>query len=415
MKEWILVDTETDGLMAPIYAVEVAAQRFREFEPLGEPFRVFIDHDIEIPEEATAVHGYTTEFIKQNGLSPKKAYDQLGKYIRGDPIASHYLTFDWTRVLFPEWARLGISPIGTKGFCTWKLVKRALPEFPTHGLDFLRSQLGLKCSRAHSAYGDIEAVQDLLTRIVFPKMQEKGVSTINGVVEFTQLHPLRCRCLIQGLDYKIELERVEEEKSLQKKEIIAIRKEREARERFVWEVKSGEYPLPKLISDFELIEEDPAIYFKNRVFQFTGKMKWGSRTEACATVKKKGGGVSLAKQLAPETDYLVLGEDLEAGWTRLLKGGKLTNAFLKKIKGVSTFRIILEKDFISALDSGPIDPPKGEVSAKQKLLKEKRLKVEHYAKRQAQLPSKYTVQPNNSASFVIGIPPPIPDKTRNPR
>ena len=383
MKDWILVDTETDGLMSPIYAIEVAAQRFREFEPMGEPLRVFINHDIEIPEAAIAVHGYTTKFIKENGLAPKTAYDRLGKYISGDPIASHYLAFDWTRVLFPEWERLGINPLGSKGFCTWKLVKRALPEFPTHRLDFLRSQLGLKCSRAHSAIGDIEAVQDLLTRIVFPKLQERGVSTINEVIQFTQLHPLRCRCLIQGLDYKIELERVEEERALQKAENTAKRKEQEARERFIREVESGQYPLPKLISDFDLIEEDPVIYFKDRVFQFTGKMEWGSRSEVGREVEKKNGRVSLAKQLALETDYLVLGEDPDDGWTKRV--AKLTQAFLRRLKGTnSSLRIILEKDFINALDSKPIDPPKGEVSAKQKMLEEKRLKAEYYEKRRAQ-------------------------------
>lgn len=383
MKDWILVDTETDGLMAPIYAIEVAAQRFREFKPEGEPFRIFINHDIEIPEAAIAVHGYTTEFIKENGLNPKKAYDQLGKYICGDPIASHYLAFDWTRVLFPEWERLGINPLGSKGFCTWKLVKRALPEFPTHRLDFLRPQFGLKCSRAHSAIGDVEAVQDLLTRIVFPKLQEMGISTINDVVEFTRLHPLRCRCLIQGLDYKIELERVEGERALQKAEKTAKRKEQEARERFIREVESGQYPLPKLISDFDLIEEDPVVYFKDRVFQFTGKMEWGSRSEAGRAVEKKNGRVSMAKQLALETDYLVLGEDPEDGWTRRV--AKLTQAFLRRLKGTNpSLRIILEKDFANALDSEPIDPPNDEISARQRMLEEKRLKAEYYAKRRAQ-------------------------------
>ena len=382
MKDWILVDTETDGLMSPIYAIEVAAQRFRDFEPIGEPLRVFINHDIEIPESATAVHGYTTQFIIQNGFAPEKAYDQLGKYINGDPIASHYLAFDWARVLFPEWGRLGISPLGTKGFCTWKLVKRALPEFPTHRLDFLRSQLGLKCSRAHSALGDIEAVQDLLTRIVFPKLKGKGISTINDVVEFTQLHPLRCRCMIQGLDYKIELERVEDEKGRQKEEKTVNRKKEEARQRFIMDVQTGNYPLTKLINDFDLIEEDPVVCFKDRVFLFTGKMKWGSRSKAGLAVEKKGGKVSMAKQLSLETDYLVLGEDPEDGWTRRV--AKLTQAFLRKLKGTNpSFRIILEKDFVGALDSEPISPPRAELSAKQRVLEEKRLKVEYYAKRRA--------------------------------
>jgi DNA polymerase III epsilon subunit-like protein len=65
-ENWTLVDTETDGLWAPIHVVEIAAQRFQGLMPVGEPFRVFINHDIEISPAATMVHGYTTDFIKAN-------------------------------------------------------------------------------------------------------------------------------------------------------------------------------------------------------------------------------------------------------------------------------------------------------------------------------------------------------------
>lgn len=392
MSDWILVDTETDGLMSPIYAIEVAAQRFKELNPVGEPFRTFINHGIDIPADATAVHGYTTEFIKQNGVEPKEAYNRLGEYISGAPIASHYLGFDWNRVLFPEWERLGIKPLGIRGFCTWKLAKRSLPEFPTHKLDFLRAELGLKCSRAHSALGDIESVEDLLTRIVFPILDKKGIKSLSDIVEFSSLQPLRCRCIIQGLKYEIELERVEEEKLRQKAEKSSKQKEEEARERFINDVINGNYPLPKLINDFELLEEEPVIYFKDRVFQFTGKMKWGSRTEVGKVVAERGGRVSMAKQLALETDYLVLGEDIESGWTKRV--AKLTQAFLRKLKSQnSSFRIILETDFISALDSEPINPPKGELTAKQRVAEEKRIKDEYYAKRRAQYYIKYDDPP----------------------
>jgi DNA polymerase III epsilon subunit-like protein len=395
MNEWILVDTETDGLMSPIFAVEVAAQRFKGFIPDGDPFRIFIDHGIEIPPAATAVHGYTTDFIKKNGVNPQKAYEQLGGYINGAPIASHYLGFDWNRVLYPEWDRLGIKPLGTRGFCTWRLAKRSLPEYPTHKLDFLRDELGLKCSKAHSALGDIESVEDLLTRIIFPKLLEKGIKTIDGVVEFSLLHPLRCRCLIQDLKYEIELERVESERARQKEEKIANRKEEEARQRFIMDVQTGSYPLPKLINDFDLIEEEPVVCFKDRVFLFTGKMKWGSRSKAGLAVEKMGGKVSMAKQLSLETDYLVLGEDPEDGWTRRVS--KLTQAFLRKLKGTNpSFRIILEKDFVDALDSEPIDPPKGEVTAKQRLAEEKRIKEEDYAKRRAQYSINFDDPPTRS-------------------
>jgi len=41
---WILLDTETNGLVAPIYVVELAAQRMRGWEAVGEPFRRLLNH-----------------------------------------------------------------------------------------------------------------------------------------------------------------------------------------------------------------------------------------------------------------------------------------------------------------------------------------------------------------------------------
>jgi DNA polymerase III epsilon subunit-like protein len=386
MNGWVLVDTETDGLEAPIHAVEVAAQRFKGFEPFGEPLRVFINHGIEIPPAATAVHGYTTEFINENGVSPQAAYEQIGDYISGAPIAAHYLGFDWNRVLSPEWERLGIAPLGQRGFCTWKLARRSLPELPTHKLDFLREQFDLSCSRAHSALGDIESVADLLTRVVFPRLVDKGLKTLDDVVAFTLLPPLRCRCVIQGLNYDVELARVEEEKERQRADKKAKREEEKARDRFISDVESGRYPLPDLIRDFDLIAEDPIVYFQDRVFLFTGKMKWGTRPDAERLVAGRGGSVSKSKTVSSSIDYLVLGEDLEAGWTKLLHGGKLVQAFLKKLKGAkASFQIILEDDFVHALNSPAVKPPTGESSAGQRILKEKRAREERYAALEASL------------------------------
>ena len=50
---WILLDTETTGLNAPVFVVELAAQRMLGWEPLGEPFRKLLNQDEEIPPEAS--------------------------------------------------------------------------------------------------------------------------------------------------------------------------------------------------------------------------------------------------------------------------------------------------------------------------------------------------------------------------
>lgn len=62
---WVIVDTETDGLMDPIHVVEIAAQRMHEWEPTGERFRVLLNHNVPIHPAAVAVHGYTQEYLCQ--------------------------------------------------------------------------------------------------------------------------------------------------------------------------------------------------------------------------------------------------------------------------------------------------------------------------------------------------------------
>ncbi len=55
--EWILIDTETNGLKAPIYAFDIGAQLMRGWELKGKPFQMFINHDIHVSTGITALTG----------------------------------------------------------------------------------------------------------------------------------------------------------------------------------------------------------------------------------------------------------------------------------------------------------------------------------------------------------------------
>jgi DNA polymerase-3 subunit epsilon len=343
MQSWFLVDTETDGFYQPIFTLEIAAQRFKELEPDGEPFRVFINHEIDIPSEATEIHGYTREFLSKNGVKPRDAHELFREFVGGDPICAHYLQYDWNQVLEQEWHRLGIRQIGHKGFCSWKVARRTLPEFPTHKLDFLREHLLLRCSKAHTALGDVESVTDLLVHHIFPRLSKIGINSFLKVGAWTTCNALECKCLLNGLDYRKEKIRLAEEKK-------RVREEQKARNNLISQVENGWHSLPDLINSHGLLEEEPKIQFEGRKFLFTGKMKWGTRPQAEELVQARGGEVSMSRIFNSKIDYLVLGEDSEKGWTSLLRGTKLTKAFLSKYNDPDArFAIVLESDFISAL------------------------------------------------------------------
>jgi len=343
MNTWTLIDTETDGFYSPIHIVEIAAQRFNGTSPVGVPFRVFIDHGVTIPEEATAVHGYTTQFITANGLPPIKAYSEFAAFVAGSRIASHYLTFDWDRALKPEVDRLGIDQIGSKGMCTWGLSRRVFNELPSHKLDYLREHYGLKCCRPHTALGDVESVVDLLVGTVFPKLQSLGLCTIESIESFAKQTPLlRCKCFVEGLDFDSEQEKLRlarrqfEEEAEKKRQVLAL---------------ISTEKIPSLLIAHSLIEETPSIDFPGRTFLFTGKMAWGSRSEAEKQIIARGGLLPKSKSVTRNLDYLILGEDREKGWTSLITGGKLAQAFEMRINSSSDskLQIVREEDFICSL------------------------------------------------------------------
>jgi hypothetical protein len=81
-------------------------------------------------------------------------------------------------------------------------------------------------------------------------------------------------------------------------------------------------------------------------------MVWGSRSNASRLIESLGGIVSTSKTVTAKIDFLVLGEDVEKGWTTLLHGGKVGDAVCRKIADEECqLCIVLESDFIDCLMS----------------------------------------------------------------
>lgn len=200
--EWVIIDTETSGLSAPIYAVEIAAQRMRGWKPLGESFRVLLNHDVELEPRAVATHGYTREFLRKNGVQPVKAYVQLAEYANGLSMVSHNLSYDFNRVLEPEWKRLNIPRICNAGFCTVMLSRRCLPQISSAALASLSKQFNLG-EPSHQAGEDVRITVKLFSDVLAPKLIEAGIHTFQQAKDFSRKTPLsECRKLFPGVFIK---------------------------------------------------------------------------------------------------------------------------------------------------------------------------------------------------------------------
>jgi len=184
---WLLVDTEISGIKAPMFVLELAAQRMRGWEPDGEPFQRMLNHGIEIPPEASRVNGYTREILERDGHPPHEVYDEFADYVGDRPLVAYNLHYNLDEVLQPEWQRLGIEPIGRPGFCALRLTQRLLDPVPAgnHKLQTLRQFYRLPQRGAHTALGDVETVVDLLRQVLRPLAEGRDLTTWEAISAFT--------------------------------------------------------------------------------------------------------------------------------------------------------------------------------------------------------------------------------------
>ena len=52
---WILIDAETTGFTKSVFAVEIAAQMMKGWEPIGPPCRHLLNHGSTIPQDGDLV------------------------------------------------------------------------------------------------------------------------------------------------------------------------------------------------------------------------------------------------------------------------------------------------------------------------------------------------------------------------
>lgn len=187
-QHWVLIDTETTGMVAPIYVVELGAQKMQGWEPVGPAFRRLLNQNQDIPPEASRVHGYTREILERDGAPAAVVYREFAAYAGGLPIVAFNLEYDLDEVLTPEWKRLGIKPIGPPGFCALRLAQRLLDPVPAGNckLQTLRQYYRLPERGAHTALGDVETVADLLANVLRPIAESRQLQSWADICAYAE-------------------------------------------------------------------------------------------------------------------------------------------------------------------------------------------------------------------------------------
>jgi DNA polymerase-3 subunit epsilon len=155
MMREIVLDTETTGLDPGEghRIVEVACIELIHHVPTGRKFHRYVNPERDVPDDALAVHGITSEFLASHPVFGAVA-DELLAFIGSDGLVIHNAEFDIT-FLNAELARISRGPVACPFVDTLGLARVRFPGAPA-SLDALcrRFDIDLSMREEHGAEVD---------------------------------------------------------------------------------------------------------------------------------------------------------------------------------------------------------------------------------------------------------------------
>lgn len=159
----IYYDTETTGVKAEKdRIIEIAA-----FDPhQNRRFEMFVNPNIPIPEEASAIHGITNEMVKDapTYLEVGQAFfdfcgdDAVLIAHNNDNFDKHFLHFEAKRhsLTLPAWPMVD----------SLKWARKYRPDLPKHSLQYLRQVYGIEENNAHRAMDDVIVLWQVFSKMI---------------------------------------------------------------------------------------------------------------------------------------------------------------------------------------------------------------------------------------------------------
>lgn len=175
----IVLDTETTGLdpKKGDRLIEIGCIELLNRIPSGKEFHVFINPERDVPAEAQAVHGISTDFLKDKPLFHKVAGDFLA-FIGSDTLVIHNAQFD-VGFLNMELGRLGKPAIlNDRVIDTLQIARRKHPAGP-NTLDGLCKRYGIDNSKRikHGALMDSLLLAEVYVELLGERQATLGLAS----------------------------------------------------------------------------------------------------------------------------------------------------------------------------------------------------------------------------------------------
>lgn len=176
----IVLDTETTGIdhSKGHRVVELGAVELINHIPSGKTFHTYIDPERDMPPDAEAIHGLTTQFLKGKPVFAAIAADFL-TFIGEASLVIHNASFD-VGFLNAELSRLNIPALLPERVTDTLMLARQKHPMGPNSLDALCKRYGIDNSKRdkHGALLDSELLADVYLELIGGRQSALSLSTI---------------------------------------------------------------------------------------------------------------------------------------------------------------------------------------------------------------------------------------------
>ncbi len=184
--DWLLVKTETTGIAAPVFVVEIAAQKMHGWEPVGGPFRRLLNHQEHRKPEISSLHGYPLEILERDGEPALMVYTAFAEYAGMLPMVAYNLDHDVMKAINNDLHRWEIPFIGDGAFCALRLSQRLLDPLPSANckLKTLGEYYGLRERGAGTALSAVHTLSELFSNVLRPIAEARRLDSWDALVRY---------------------------------------------------------------------------------------------------------------------------------------------------------------------------------------------------------------------------------------
>jgi DNA polymerase-3 subunit epsilon len=168
--DFVVVDTEYQGA----FLLEVAAIRYKNWQPVGKPFKSYVRFTDWLWPKTTEVTGITADDVARAPTEAKVLADFLA-FAGTSLLVAHNIGADRSKFEAARIRQRYPEPLPNLWFCTLALARTRLPKSTPCGLGELCLRFGFSRHGAHQALRDVEMCFQVLRHF----HQEDPITTLD--------------------------------------------------------------------------------------------------------------------------------------------------------------------------------------------------------------------------------------------